>query len=433
MKDECSDFDKLDEHTKYEIDRWNSQRVGLIQRRMHQELEVKLDQKDIEPIKPSKPFLRMLVTTDINNHDENCFTRNETNQAFVTIWDPSSEQLDLLDSGAFIRIKNLDTKGSRYEGLRQFCGGPSTPILPMSILPLHESRTPEQQNYSSIFSIHLQSKRFIKDVSKISLKSKNEASVVGVLLDARTHESTNDWTVYITDKSHLLLKVQCVNPSNKLCNVLRNSLATKSPLVVEFENTVIMEFDEIEQCAVVTYPREAGFCENPRRCYVGKLLHEWSTSDDGYTSILKLKSYLKVGVHELKFQAHQYAIGYIFGLCAIPSQAELFVKIDCGSPFIHTWRLPFALVQSLNSICHTEELRTEVALNEDQEVQLANLKKLGQIFGSRKRLFCFKLGMIPTALMKCQNCAMQVSNVSAVDTNALAAMYSIVMRNSTTK
>jgi hypothetical protein len=425
IEDGSSDLDKLDESTKNEINRWNLQRVGLIQRRMQQELESKLEDLDIEEIKPSKPFFRVLVTTNINDHDENDMARNDCNQAFVTIWDHLPEQIDLLDIGAVIRIKNLDARGSRYEGLRQFSGGPSTSILPLSTVLLHKSRTLLQRNYTSLFSLHLQSKRFLKDASH---DSNDKVSVLGILLDARKHEVRDEWLVYLTDKSQLLVKVQCENPSDKLRSYLINGLSTDIPVLVEFRSMLVMKFDDIEQCAVVKYSNDCRFCENPCCCYSAKALQEWSTSDDGYASILKSRSYLNVGVQELKnFQAHRKdAIGYISGLFVLPSQPELILKVDCGSPYLHTWRLPITLVQSLISLCDVNESHKDIVLNEDEEVQLAKLRKVGRIFGSRKKLLCFKLITL-TASKTCQNRIVEVLHVSTVDINSLAAMYSVII------
>ena len=419
------DFANLDEGTKHEISRWNSQRVGLVQKRMQQELETKLEELDIEILKPSKPFLRVLVTTDIHNNGENCLARNEGSQAFVTIWDPSPDQLDVLHMGAAIRVKNLYARGHRYEGLRQFSGGPHTSILPISIFPRQESATILQRKYTSLFSLHVQSKKSFNDPANESIIPDFEVSVVGIFLGAQKHGVGDDWFVYLTDKSHLLLKVHCVNPCDKLRNFLENGLATELPAVVEFRNTRVVEFNHIEQCAVVTYTRESTFSENPCSDCT-KILFEWSTSDDGDASIQKLKLYLKLGVHELNnFQAHQNcAIGYISGLFVVPSQPELIVKVDCGSPYLHTWRFPLALIQTFISTCDFDELRKDVVLNEDEETQLAKLTKVGQIFGSRKKLFRFKLCKASVVSTTYHDQTLEISHVSIVDINALVAMYS---------
>ena len=430
IDDGSSDFDKLDESTKNEINRWNSQRVGLIQRRMQQELETKLDELDIEKIRPSKPFLRVLVTTNICKQNENSLTRNDINQAFITIWDPSPEQLDLLDIGSVVRIKNLDTKGSRYEGLRQFSGGPNTSILLLSTFLLHESRTLLQRKYTSLFFLHLHSNKSVQDASSGSTKIKSDVSVVGILLEARKHEYFDDWFVYFTDKSLLLLKIHCVNPCDKLRRFLMDScISTDTPMVVEFRSMRVLKFDHVEQCAVVRYTRECTFCENPCS-YLAESLQDWATSDDGYTSILRLRSFLNVGVQELNYyQEHQNdAIGYISGLFVLPSQPELIVRVDCGSPYLHTWRFPLALVQSLICLCNVDELCKDIVLNESEEVQLAKLRKVGLIFGSRKKLFCFKL-RLASASKTCQDRNVEISHVSVVETNALAALYSVVFSN----
>lgn len=419
------DYDILDEDTRNEINRWKAERICVIQRRMQQELESKLEEMDIEEMKPSTPFVKVLVTSDIGYLNEHTATRSNCDDAFVTIWNPSTEQLDLLRTGAVIRIKNLDAKGPRFEGLRQFNGGPSTPILPLSTFQLCESGTRLQRQCKSIFSLHLQSKRFFQESSNDRSKNNSEVSVVGILLDARKHEIHDDWFVYLTDKSQLLLKIHCVKPCDKLRRFLINGLETDVPVVVEFRRILVMKFDDLEQCTIVKYSRESTFCENPG-CHFAESLLEWSLSDGGYTSIVRERSYLNVGVRELSnFQANRsYAIGYIAGLFVLPSVPELIIKVDCGASNLYTWRFPLALIQSFMSICDANEFRKYIALNEDKEVQAAKLTKIGQIFGSRKNLFRFNLRMASTASNTCCNYDVEVLHVSIVDANALATMYS---------
>lgn len=418
------DYEILDDDTRNEINRWKSQRICLIQRRMQQELESKLEEMDIEEIKPSKPFVKVLVTSDIGYLNEHTVTRSDCNDAFVTIWNPSTEQLDLLRTGAVIRIKNLDAKGPRFEGLRQFSGGPSTPILPLSTFQPCESGTRFQRQRKSIFSLHLQSKRYLEDSSNDRSQNNSEVSVVGILLDARKHEICDDWFVYLTDKSQLLLKIHCVKPCDKLRRFLINGLETDIPVVLEFRRILVMKFDDLEQCTIVKYSKGSTFCENPC-CHFAETLLEWSMSDDGYTSIAKQRSYLNVGVRELSsFQAHRsYAVGYIAGLFVLPSLPELIIKVDCGASNLYTWRFPIALIQSFISTYDADELREHIALNEDEEVQAAKLTKIGQIFGSRKNLFRFNLRTASTESNTSYIYNVEVLDMSIVDANALASMY----------
>ena len=417
------EFEILDHATRNEIDCWKSKRISLIQRRMQQELESKLIEMDIEDMKPCIPFVKVLVTSDIANRNENS---NDSNDAFVTIWNPSTEQLDLLQTGAIIRMKNLDAKGSRFEGLRQFSGGPSTSILPLpvSTFQLCESGKRLLRHCKSIFSLYLQSKRPLHESSSDRATSNSEVSVVGILLYAKKHEISDDWFVYLTDKSQLLLKIQCISPCDILRRFLNKGLVTDAPVIVEFRSILVMKFDDMERCTIVKYSRGCTFRENPC-CHLANTLLKWSMSVDGYTSILKLRSYLNVGVSEFNsFQANRSdAIGYIAGLFVLPSQPELIIKVDCGALNLYSWRFPLALIQSFMSICDIDELCKCIALNEDEEEQVAKLTKIGQIFGSRKTLFRFKLGVTSTALNVCHDYNIEVLNVSTVDANALAAIY----------
>lgn len=395
---------------------------------MQQEIESKLEELDMEKIKPSKPFLRILVTSGASNRKESSTEAvSDDNEAFVTIWNPSTEQLDLLQAGTTVRMKNLDTKSPRFEGRRQLSGGSGTSILPVSTFQLPESRKMSQQKYISLFALRLMSKRSLKDPSNDSAKMHSKVSVVGILLESRKHELRDDWFAYLTDKSQLLLKIYCVNPCANLRRLLKNFHTMDSPVIVEFENLVVMAFDTTDQCPTAMHSKDCTFSENPLSS-LAKALRDWSISNHGYTSILKLRSYVNVGLQELSnLQAHENgAIGYISGLFVLPSLPELIIKVDCGSPNLNTWRFPIALIQSFMSFGDVDKLRKDIALNDDEEIQLAKLTKIGQIFGSRKNLFHFKLRKAATGTASSAYHAYntEVLHVSIADANALATLYS---------
>jgi hypothetical protein len=414
-------FECLDESSKTEITRWNAQRAVLIQKRMQQELESKLEELGIDG-KPSIPFLRVRVSSVVHEQNETSFTQSDAEEAILTIWNPSNEQLDALQEGSIIRAQYLDTKSSCNLGLMQLTGGPSTSMIPPPFAKLKSSAVQPKRKYFSLFSVLQLSQKHWKDSSK---QHKLTVTVVGLLLKVQKIDELNDWLVYLTDKSQLILRVYCVDICGKLGLFLKGCAPNfDAHIVIEFGDICVMPFDFDECCSVAQYCGDSTFLENPRSRRA-RTLQEWSKTDNGIYNFKKFRAYMNVGIQEvIASRPHKTkAVGYIVGLHVLPCQPLLILNVDCGSSTLQSWRLPLALITAFTESYCYDPLLKDTVLNEAEEKQLTKLTKIGHIFGARKKLFCFTLQRIPVSPNLPRHCEFEVSNVFSVDTSALAALY----------
>ena len=103
-------MDGLDADTRRDLDRWRARRSALLPERIKQELDAKLEEYDLDQ-KPSLPFLKLHVESLAQDGESG---RDVHEEAHLTVWNPSTEQLDLLREGNTLRFKNLDTRGKGY-------------------------------------------------------------------------------------------------------------------------------------------------------------------------------------------------------------------------------------------------------------------------------------------------------------------------------
>jgi hypothetical protein len=413
LQESSSDFvENLDEASKGEINQWSSRRAALLRLRMQKEMERKLELLDLDLIH-STPFVKALVG--------NCGQEDDSNEAILTIWKPSSEQLDMLREGAALRVKNLDTKSGRFEGLRQFTGNASTAILTLSSNDDPALQVQLKRKYSTLFSVYVESKAHWKDLP--SEPNKINVNVVGVVLKVKKVDNPQGLWIYLTDKSHLILRIHCNDVCDNLTSLLKSDICDgEVTKILEFDNVQVLPFDVVERCAVVQYRKISHFAEKTYS-QRAKALRRWSSSKNGYASLQKLRLYVDIGVQEVTNPRSRSikAIGYISGLHVLSSHPQIILRVDCGDSTLQTWKFPLALISAFAGSC--EELNKAVVLNAEEEMKLTQLTKIGHVYRARKNLFCFTLQRIQVSSITNQECDFEVSCISAVDARALAALY----------
>ena len=195
MKDgpsvEC--FEQLDTVSRLLIENWNLKRSALLRDRMEQEIHSKLEELD-NSSGPSTPFVKVLV----RSHDPG------SEEAMLTIWNPSNEQFDLLRNGSVLSFQNLDCKHSRFDGMVQLTGNSSTPISKMAQLPRYLS----SRTYSSMFRLQLTTNRFI--TNRTPDVSAPPISAIGILLTFKAQMDRDIFTrtVCVVDESFIRLQIQ---------------------------------------------------------------------------------------------------------------------------------------------------------------------------------------------------------------------------------
>lgn len=416
-------FVDLDDISRAQIDRWNTKRANLLHSRMQQEMNAKLEEHILDT-EASIPFIKVLVTSDMA--ENNIGVDMQTEEAMLTIWRPLCDQLDCLQVGTVVRVKNLDTKTRRFDGLKQFSGSHSTQI---AILPPCAYSTPTpyistSNKYSTMFRLQLSSKRLRKDAPRDQRIF--ELDVLGIVLKVKQRADCQLW-IYLTDESNLLLRVQCSEDCRDLDSLLSSFAYDRNDTVVGFRNLRTMPFDFGECCSVAQYRRTSHFLPTPT-CQRAHILHQWSKSDGGLNSLQKQALYVAIGVPQtFCLQSNFFkAIGYITGFHVISSWPQLLLHVDCGGPTLLTWRFPLSLISSFAATC--DELDDFVVLNFEEEVKITQLTSIGRVFRARQNLYCFTLGSITDSSVDFPGCQFEVSQISAVETSALAVLYSTLLQ-----
>jgi hypothetical protein len=419
-KDASSDFDCLSEDDRHELSRWNARRSMLVQKRIQDEIDAKLEELDC-CLEESVPFVKLLVTDRSEGAVSGASQFAE--RAVLTIWRPTNAQLDLLQEGSLVRIKNLGVKSERFDGLLQFSCGSSTPMSSIPSIDANQSLEGlPWHSYTSLLRAHLQTKRCWNESSN----DRCVLNVLGVVLKVEMLDDNQGWNIFLTDESRLLLCVYCdkeIHQKSPAAMVLNSS---GKPAIAGFSNLRATLFDYTECCAVAQFDGLSHVQIEPR-CQQATRLADWVQSDMGCVELKKLTLYLNSGIHGsgLPGSSATRAIGYISGFHYSYTHTRLLVMVDCGGSYIHTFKLPLDLLPVITVLC--PDLEEYVALHVEGESLLSNLPVIGRVLRARQTMFSFTVHSMSTAPLDFPGCVMEVSHVSAVDTNALAALYSCLL------
>lgn len=425
LKDESfGSFDDLNNNDQTDIKRWMSRRSELLQRRVKDEMEAKLEEIEVETIS-NTPFVKALVSTNFDEDDEST-TDSSSAQAWLTIWRPSTAQLDILRDGLLIRVKNLDIKPDRFGGLKQLSGNASTPMECLTHDKPTQFDLASEISLSSMFRIHLIS----KGLCKVSAEENPKLTfdVVAVALKVKEFDNGQGLQVYLMDESNLLLRVHC---DSSCVTTLMTALHAGSNgffLVVGFQNLQALPFDNVEHCAVAQYDARSQLLRHPS-CQRSSRLFEWSTSAFGQSYIAKLSLCVDIGIQYVTCNdsATFKAIGYIGGFQYLSSKTQLLLFVDCGGSSLCTWVLPLAIFSAFAASCNN--LEHSVSFNQEDEAALSQLSSMGRVFRARRDIYCFTLRSLRDLDVKQSECILEVSQISQVDTSALAALYATLLRN----
>ena len=102
-------YETFSNDNKYIISRWTEKRSTLVHRRIREEVESEL-QTETSLVRESTNFLRVKVHSV--DPKSSC---NEN--AMLTIWQPTEEQLGFLKEGTSVEFHNLAVRESTYDGI----------------------------------------------------------------------------------------------------------------------------------------------------------------------------------------------------------------------------------------------------------------------------------------------------------------------------
>jgi hypothetical protein len=423
---------ELSDDDKRTVEIWRSKRGVLLQSRIQQEVQAKIED-ELSLIRNSTPFVRVLVRScdrslfdtsrsDNNNNDDDD-DDDGIEQAMLTFWSPSEEQSSQLREGAVIRVENLAVRNN-YDGLLQLSVNTRTRITP---LPASRDELIAlgycERQYVPFFRIHVCSRQLLQSSRPVNATA--EYDFVGVVLkvDEQSSSDGQQLSVYLADKSSLVVRVQCRGKKGLGDSIgLRSSVASQCvehPRVVAFRDLRILPFDVMDNCAVAEFRATSSIRLQqiePRT----EDLKEWAESAAGRSKLQRLAAYMDAGLYLLQRPNSPFisAVGYISTFQVHSS--HLYVVVDCGEAKAQVWAFPFHLLQDVVlPNCSNEA----VSLSDEDEQKASRLKLLGKFSRARGVLYRFLLKRTPQSITSFHPCAFEVCQMSAADPNTIAALY----------
>lgn len=415
----------LQDSEKLAIDNWTQRRTVLLQDRMRQEIDARLEEND-ELLLPSTPFLRVRVkgfgARKFDGDGADC------EEALLTIWNPSSEQLDVIKEGAVVRMKNVAVRESKYEGRLQLSANSRTAMstifdkLPQSEISTYV--TYAARTFTRIFRIHVLSKQML--TASVPEHSPLEVDVCGIIVKVEKRPGCPGWLVYLADDSGLVLCVQSDlerhgHSSFPTSTSSARENVERPPALVAFRDLMVLPFNGVERCAVARFKDTSSFHQKQEERKLDDL-RRWAVSKMGSRRFQKLVAFFNADIPIFDYPVMKpwVAVAYIAGFHVLPSQ-QLVVRVDCGGYRLQTWKFPLALISCFAASC--TDLSESVILNPEEEATLAQLASLARVFRSRQSMYRFSLHRLAVSPTNFPDCHYEVDQIASADTEALGSLY----------
>ena len=343
---------------------WQLRRKELITERIRQELEACFEDKDLD-LMPSKPFLKVLIRDSTDATTESC-----QREALLTIWGPTSSQLELLQEGVALRAKQLSVRDVEFNGLLQLSANARTVFqsVPRSSATPVVAKSAPPKKPLGVFQACLLSKKY-----NLSQNAIPPIDLVGTLIKLETANCKSIYHTYLTDRSGMIIRVQSRKP---LKAVNRKSLA---PILLR--SIKISPFDHIENVGVAWFDACSLVVQGDVSASLQRL-RKWLETKEGQ----------KVTKHSLNLidsrlpPKPRMRVSFISLLChlvefRVLENTQLVLSVDCGDERLLHLNLPLSLLGSVGV-----ESLDHVVLSPDEESRMAKLTRLGQVFCSRSLL-----------------------------------------------
>ncbi|CAB9523153.1 cancer type 2 susceptibility protein [Seminavis robusta] len=421
----------LNNEGKSIIERWRAKRSAVLQRRIQQEVQAKIEE-DESLIRHSTPFLRVLVASHDRSLLDRAGERICNEQGILTVWSPTEEQLGLFREGGLIQVENLAAR-QKYEGRIQLSANGRTTITACSS---RTSFSPELMSlcYSerkpvSIFQIHVYSRRLLQGKARRDEggEAPNEHDIVGVILKVVESDSDEKMSIYLTDKSSLVVRVQCGGLKGIGDSIgLRSPFArqcVEQPRVLAFRDLTVLPFDAVENCAVLEF-RVMSSIRTKISEPTSANLRAWAVSTAGRSLLSRRAAFLDCGLFTLQRPKATFVplVGYIAGFKVQPSH-HLSVLVDSASGSQQEFTFPYHLLQDV--VLPNSDHET-VSLSSVEEGLCSKLTLLGKFFRARGVLHRFLLKRTESSAQSITSyrpCEFEVCQISAVDLEALCGVY----------
>jgi hypothetical protein len=394
------------------VDSWRGRRDAILRDRMLGEMNAKLEEHGQES-SPSTRFFRVQV-----RGSDDAMTSQPSAEAMLTIWNPSDEHLEEIKDGSVLRVKNLDVKTCRFDGLIQLSAGTGSPMQILS-----QGRPDSAaQGYANLFRLFLASSRVSVDLS--TKYRYREEAVVGVVLRVERLDG-HGWSIFLADESGMMLHVksviECKDLQLRLSSLSRHACENVQGIVVvaAFQRLRVTGVDVKRSCVAAMYMESSSFDPNPQGHRVLNL-KQWSASSRGQTRLLQLASCLDTDMKR-PLAPQLRVVGYTSGFHLLPKK-QLVIQVDCGDSQLKALKFPLSLIPSFADSC--EDLSGLVFLGAEHESKIEPFQRLGRILRSRRTLYIFCVRHITESLTDFPEIDFEVTHVAPADSRALSSLYS---------
>jgi len=390
---------EIDGSCRKEILEWNERRSKLIADSVRKRVEFQLNESLL--ISKSVPFVRVLIQ-NVNNPSMD-------EQAMLTLWNPSDEQLGALSEGSKVRLENLTVKDSRYEGLIQLSGNRSTRLK-----PIMSASYSVVQTELNLFQVH----KLAKDLYRGAVQSSRRVNVVGCVVGMNWLSRTECGHLCITDRSGLALLIKYDDQVRCGSVFAVNQVESGHFGEAVFRDLTLPACDLFTSQPFAIFTRDSSVSFKSNEPSIGKL-RQWSKAERGRARLCAISNSLNAGLPLFQGRTEKTAVGYIADLIVLRNQ-QLLVKVDSGGSKLRTWSLPLALVTRLVSF---DNGFSSVALNPTEEKRICQLKSLAQAFRARRRLFRFSVLSLRQTPRECPECDFQIVELEPIKLESFLSLY----------
>lgn len=380
------------------ISAWNEKRRHLLERRLREEVCAEMETED-KVLRSSIPFVRAKVHSSISSY-------SAAEEAILTIWNPSEEQLELLHEGATLEIQNLTVKPYRRNGQLQLSAGPRTPFR--AILNPKCKLCSQQRKRLNMLQVHA----LALSQSSSSNRSSQlpvEFDTVGIsLFLERTAFEKLGSIIFISDETELLLCLHFEYLPKELAQKLEVCLSSCEGALtgdIAFENLQMLPFDFQRNCAVARYcPMSSSFkftpgaqCVKRRPCDSQFMVHSF---------LNRIRDNLPRTPPIAKFSA----FGYV---CEVKTSVmdTLIMEVDCGGS-VEEWMVSSAVL---------EEFRRTILT---YGPCLPLVQGMMQLQRSDHSIFSCVPGVLWRFEISIAGSSCRVQSISGADTRQLAILHS---------
>jgi hypothetical protein len=396
--------------TRKSINAWTLRRKHLIAERIRQELEACFEEKDLD-VKPSKPFLKLIVRDVV--HDERL--DNDSSHAFLTIWGPTSSQLEILQEGAELRARQLSLRDIKYDGMLQLSANSRTHFQAVSRkISAPEAFSELKTRYRQVHGV-FQACRLSKKFDS-NQPTSSSIDLVGTVIKAE-HDKDSPWRTYLTDQSGMVIRLESTEQIFET-----KQLPPYTAVLVR--SVQVSRFDEVEYVGVASLDSQATVVNNGPSASLRRLTR-WLDTNNGREAIDNTLRTLNAQLLPmLKMRSNRtLLLAHLVEFCVMDTK-QLILKVDCGSENLLHLNLPLSLLENLQV-----DSGDEVILSPGEESRMARLSKLSQIVRSRSLLRITAI-LLDKPLAGWEQCSHQILDVSVPSLPHLTDWYASSLQQS---